>query len=204
MTFVQAFYSFTIELTNTDTNLYAKWRIKTPRHPEEPLEYLYARTLALLHCYTDGVCFSHGLFEPDEPAIWKRSALGELELWADVGHVEKRKLSQLLKMSKAASLPPRQAIYFFECKQVGQMCHQLRGSKTNWVEDVEFYLIDPSAISQLVPLERSSAHWEVTIVDDLLYLVCDKTEVQAPIFRLNIWDEYQKSLRATADEKRIE
>jgi len=41
-------------------------------------------------------------------------------------------------------------------------------------------------------------------VDDVLYLVCDKTEVQVPIFRLNIWDEYQKSLQEASDEKHIE
>jgi uncharacterized protein YaeQ len=55
MTFVQAFYSFNLDITNSDAGGYFKLRIKVPQHPEESLEHLFARVLAFVHSYEEGL-----------------------------------------------------------------------------------------------------------------------------------------------------
>jgi hypothetical protein len=70
----------------------------------------------------------------------------------------------------------------------------LRGSKTNWVKDIQFYLIPTAILEAIVPLQRSSPLWNVTIVDDELYLTCDETDLQARISSVDIWAAYQESL----------
>ena len=190
MSFAVAFYNFTIELNHTDRDVYIRFRVKTPHHPLESLQHLFARTIAYAHCFREGQTFPHGLFEPKEPTIWHKDILGETLLWVQLGVPDKKKLEVTLR----ASLQAEHRIYFYEENQSMQFCHMLRGSKTNWVKDVQFFQISPKLLEELVPLERSSPIWNVTFVDNQLYLNCDGAELQSAMIPLSIWDVYQESL----------
>jgi uncharacterized protein YaeQ len=190
MSFAAAFYNFTIDLSHNDREIFTRFRVKTPLHPMEPLEHLFARMIAYVHCYREGQEFSHGLFEPKEPTIWQRDILGNTLLWVQIGAPDKKKIETTLKGHPKAE----HRIYFYDTTQISHFCHMLRGSKTNWVKDIQFFLIPPSFLEALVPLERTSPLWNVTIIDDELYLTCDGAELQTHIESVDIWDAYQESL----------
>ncbi len=190
MSFAAAFYNFTVDLSHNDRDVFTRFRVKTPLHPAEPLEHLFARMIAYTHCYREGQEFSHGMFEPKEPTIWQRDILGNTLLWVQLGAPDKKKLEVTLKAHPEAE----HRVYFYDPSQISQFCHMLRGSKTNWVKDIQFYLIPPSVLEALVPIERSSPLWNVTIIDDQLYLNCDGIELQAHLDTVDIWDAYQESL----------
>lgn len=190
MSFAAAFYNFTVDLSHNDREIFTRFRVKTPLHPFEPLEHLFARMIAYVHCYREGQEFSHGMFEPKEPTIWHRDVIGNTLLWVQLGAPDKKKIEITLRSQKDAE----HRIYFYEPSQISQFCHMLRGSKTNWVKDIQFYLIPPALLEALVPLERSSPLWNVTIIDDEIFLTCDGTELQAHIESVDIWDAYQESL----------
>lgn len=190
MSFAAGFYNFTIELNHTDRDIFTRFRVKTPLHPNESLEHLFARMIAYAHCFRDGQSFSHGLFEPKEPTIWHRDILGDTLLWVQVGVPDKKKIEVTLRAHPRAE----HRIYFYDPAQIMHFCHLLRGSKTNWVRDIQFYQVPPSILEQLVPLARSSPVWNVTIVDNQLYLTCDGTELQSSIEPVDIWRSFQESL----------
>lgn len=195
MTFVEGFYSFNLEITHPDSGVYEKLRLKTPRHPYESLQYLYARMLAFVHAFRPGQVFSRGLFEPDEPTLWMKDAAGSVLFWGQVGCPPAQKLKKALN-----SWPDsRFSVYFFEPLQIEQFCLQLRGSRCNWVAPVSFYCIRPDCLEQLIPLSRSSSSWQCTIVDGTLYLVVDDHEVQTEIFGIDIWNQYQLELQKTVN-----
>lgn len=198
MSFAAAFYNFSVELSHADRGTYAHFRVKTPRHPNESLEHLFARMLAFCHCYRDGQSFSGGLFEPKEPTIWHKDITGGLLLWAQLGCPERKKLETALRVAPNAE----HRIYFFEEQQIGEFCHMLRGSKSNWVAEIPFFIISPSLLEQLVPLERSSPSWVATFVDNQLYLDADGTELVSEITQVEIWEAFQESLLGGADERR--
>jgi uncharacterized protein YaeQ len=190
MSFAAAFYNFTVDLSHNDREIFTRFRVKTPLHPHESLEHLFARMIAYVHCYREGQEFSRGLFEPKDPTIWQKDILGDTLLWVQLGTPDRKKIETTLRAYPKAE----HRIYFYEPGQISQFCHMLRGSKTNWVKDVQFFSIPPSILEALVPLERSSPLWNVTIVDDELYLTCDETELQARISSVDIWAAYQESL----------
>jgi len=190
MSFAAAFYNFTVELSHNDREIFTRFRVKTPLHPHESLEHLFARMIAYVHCYREGQEFSRGLFEPKEPTIWQRDILGDTLLWVQVGSPDKKKIETTLRAHPHAE----HRIYFYEPNQIAQFCHMLRGSKTNWVKDIKFFLIPSAVLEAMVPLERSSPIWNVTIVDDELYLTCDGTDLQGKIITVDIWAAYQDSL----------
>lgn len=190
MSFAAAFYNFSVDLSHNDRNIFTRFRVKTPLHPHESSEHLFARMIAYAHCYREGQEFSQGLFEPKEPTIWQRDILGDTLLWVQVGSPDKKKIETTLRAHPHAE----HRIYFYEQEQITHFCHMLRGSKTNWVKEIQFFLIPSELLEALVPLERSSPLWNITIVDGELYLTCDGTDLHGKMMPVDIWVAYQESL----------
>ncbi len=53
------------------------------QHPSETPDYLVTRVLAYCLEYAEGIGFSKGLSDPDEPAIYVRDLTGVLQVWVD-------------------------------------------------------------------------------------------------------------------------
>ena len=190
MTFALGFYSFHVNLNNATRGVYTSFRVKTPRHPEESLEHLYARVIAYAHSYEEGIEFTQGMFEEKEPTIWKRSLLGETELWLQVGLPERRKLERAMKHSPKGKFE----IYFYDHEQAHEFCWMLRGSKENWVEPIFFYEINSSVLREMAEHEQSSSNWEVSFIDSAMYLHVDGRDYVSEITRMDIWDEFQHTI----------
>jgi len=58
------------------------------RHPAESPEYLLTRLLGYCLEYTEGITFSKGLSDAEEPAIAVRDLTGTLHTWIDIGAPE--------------------------------------------------------------------------------------------------------------------
>src|SRR5688500_9534408 len=98
-------YTFDIQLAHVDRGVYETLALRAARHPSETEEYLLTRVLAYCLEYAEGIAFSKGLAEPDEPALAVRDLTGALRVWIDVGAPD---AARLHKASKAA---PRVAVY---------------------------------------------------------------------------------------------
>jgi uncharacterized protein YaeQ len=190
MTFVAAFHTFTIELNHSDRDIFTSFRIKIPRHELESRELYYARLIAYLHAYQPGIGFSRGISEPKDPTIWVRDIIGEVLLWVQVGEPEKRKLELSLKQHPKAE----HRVYFYQDLESAHFCHHLRGSKTNWVEHVTFYQLDPAFLNRLAELESSSPEWNVSFIDNRLYLTTNGLDLESSVTPISIWEEFQASL----------
>lgn len=190
MGFVEAFYSFTVELTIPERDIYAHVRFKLPRHPNESLYFLYARVIAYLHSYRPGLEFGQGLFEPKEPTFWHKDITDEVLVWGEVGCPPEQKIERATRRRP----PPEIRVYFYTVEQSVDFCRYLRGSTTNWVEPIEFFLIDPMLLEALIPLERSSARWSAHFSDSTLFLAVADQDLTGEISPIDIWHTYQRVL----------
>ena len=98
-------YTFDIELADSDRAIYESLNLRVAQHPSETPDYLMARVLAYCLEFTEGIGFSNGLSDPDEPAIFVRDLTGALQVWVDIGLPEPERIH---RASKAA---PRVAVY---------------------------------------------------------------------------------------------
>ena len=62
-------YNFDIELADSDRHVYESLALRVAQHPSESNEYLIARVLAYLLEFAEGIEFSRGVSDPDEPTI---------------------------------------------------------------------------------------------------------------------------------------
>ena len=105
MALTATIYNFDIELANVDRNVYETLALRVAQQPSETEEYLLTRVIAYCLEYAEGIGFSRGIAEPDEPPLAVRDLTGALELWVEFGAPD---AARLHRASKAA---PRVAIY---------------------------------------------------------------------------------------------
>src|SRR4029079_1872610 len=155
-------YNFDIELADNDRAVYESLALRLARHPSESDGPLIARLLAYLLEYTEGIAFSRGVSEPDEPAIAVRDATGAIATWIDIGTPD---AGRLHKASKAAR---RVAVYTH--KDPRQFLNQLGGEKSHRADALELYALDRALVAALVArLERRVA-FSVSVTGGELYV----------------------------------
>src|SRR5438270_1772882 len=100
MALAATIYNFDVELTDTDRHVYESLALRVARHPSESEEYLVTRLLAYLLEYCQGIEFSRGISDPQDPAIAVRDLTGAVRSWIDIGAPE---AARLHKASKTAA-----------------------------------------------------------------------------------------------------
>ena len=154
-------YNFDIELADADRNLYESLSLRVARHPSESEEYLVTRLLAYLLEYAEGIEFSRGVSDPDEPAIAVRDLTGTIPTWIDIGTPDAARLH------KAAKSGARVVVYTH--KNPDQFLKQLAGEKIHRPDELELYAMDRGLVAALAArLERRVA-FSVSITDRELY-----------------------------------
>ena len=69
MALTATIYNIDIDLADGDRQVYETLALRVARHPSESEAYLLTRVLAYALEYREGIAFSRGLSDPDEPAI---------------------------------------------------------------------------------------------------------------------------------------
>jgi len=171
-------YVFDIELANSDRGVYESLELRVARHPSEAPDYLLTRVLAYCLEYTEGIAFSNGLSEPDEPAIAVRDLTGALRVWIDVGAPE---AARLHRASKAA---PRVAVYTH--KDAAQLATRLAGERIHRVEALELYAFDREWLANLVERLTRRLAFTLTVSEQHLYLSLGEETLSSVVQRITL------------------
>jgi uncharacterized protein YaeQ len=170
-------YNFDIELADNDRHVYESIALRVAQHPSESDEYLIARVLAYLLEFADGIEFSRGVSDPDDPTIAIRDRTGAITAWIDVGTPAAERLH------KAAKAAGRVAVYTH--KDPAQLLKQLAGERIHRAEALELYAIDRALVSALVArLERRVA-FSLSVTDRELYLSIGTDTLTGAVVRVN-------------------
>jgi uncharacterized protein YaeQ len=164
-------YAFDIELSDVDHAVYEAINLRVAQHPSETPDYLVARVLAYCLEYTEGISFSKGLSDPDEPAIVVRDLTGALQAWVDIGLPEPERLH---RASKAA---PRVAIYTH--KDPAQWIERVAEAKIHRADNLEIFAFDRAWISQVVARLDRRMTLSLARSEGEIYLTLGKDTLQA-------------------------
>ena len=161
-------HTFDIELADTDRGVYQTLNLRVAQHPSETSDYLLTRVLAYCLEYSEGIAFSKGLSDPDEPAISVRDLTGALQAWVDIGLPEPERLH---RASKAA---PRVAVYTH--KDPAQWIVKLAGAKIYRAEKLEVFAFARAWLAQFVARLERRMRFSLARAEGEIYLtVGDET-----------------------------
>jgi len=78
-------YKADLQIADMDRHVYGDHALTIARHPSETDERMMVRVLAYALYAQDGIAFTKGLFDVDEPEVWVKNLVGEITLWIDLG-----------------------------------------------------------------------------------------------------------------------
>jgi uncharacterized protein YaeQ len=174
-------YAFKIELADSDRNVYAPLDLRVARHPSETEDHLLARVLAYCLEYSEGISFSNGLSDPDQPAIAVRDLTGALRVWIDVGAPEAARLH------RASKLAPRVAVYTH--KDAAQLIARLKAEKIHRADALELYALDREWLAAIVTHLNRRMELALTVADRNLYLSIGEVTLTSVIQKLGLTEQ---------------
>ncbi len=171
-------YNFDIELADSDRSVYESLALRVARHPSESEDHLIARLLAYLLEFVDGLAFSRGISDPDEPAMMVRDLTGAIDTWIEVGTPD---AARLHKASKAAT-----RVVVYTHKDPRQFLNQLAGERIYRADKLELYAIDRALVSALVARLDRRVAFSVTVAGRELYVAIGTENLQGAVARLQL------------------
>ena len=174
-------YAFEVQLSDVDRGVYEALSMRVARHPSESAEYLVARVLAYCLEYAEGIGFSRGVSEPEEPTVSVRDLTGVVQTWIEIGSPD---AARLHKASKAAA---RVAVY--PHKDAEQLVRQLAGERIHRAEEVEIHGLDRALVADLVARLDRRMVFELAVSGGHLYVTLAGESLAGAVTRHSLGGE---------------
>jgi uncharacterized protein YaeQ len=153
---------FTIEVADSDRDVYETLDLRVAQHPSESDRYLVARLLARVLEHAEGVTFTRGLDADDEPALWQRDLRGDLQAWIEVGTPSTDRLH------KAAKSCARVVVYGWKAPE--QLARDLVEAGVHRAEQIVIRGLDPALLDEIAATLERNNRWALSITGGTLYL----------------------------------
>jgi uncharacterized protein YaeQ len=178
MALTATIYNFDIDLADSDRGVYESIALRVAQHPSESDEYLIGRVLAYLLEYQEGIEFSRGVSDPDEPMISVRDLTGRIQSWIDIGTPDGARLH---KASKAT-----QRVVVYCHKDPSQWLKQLTDAKIHRAAALELYAIDRTLVADLVARMDRRMSFAVSISGRELFIAIGSDNLNGHVSPLNL------------------
>ncbi len=171
-------YNFDIDLANADRGVYEHLDLRVARHPSESEDYLVARVLAYCLEYTEGITFSKGISDPDDPTIAVRDLTGIVQVWIEIGAPD------AARVHKAGKAAPRVVVY--TQRDPAQMLRLWANERIHRLEALELYRFDRALLDGMVTaLDRRMAFSLSVNRPDLFIALADQT-IEGRVTRVDL------------------
>jgi uncharacterized protein YaeQ len=169
---------FTVQLAHVDRAVYETLELRLARHPSESPEYLVTRLLAYCLEYTEGIAFSKGLSDPDEPAIIVRDLTGALRGWIEIGAPEAPRLHKATKASPVVAVYPT--------RDAASWLARLAGERIHRAADIAIHAIDPALLTAFAAKLERRMPLELSVSEQTIYLSSGAETLTGGITRLSL------------------
>lgn len=169
---------FTVQLAHVDRGVYETLELRLARHPSESPEYLITRLLAYCLEYTEGITFSKGLSDPDEPAIVVRDLTGALRGWIEVG------LPEAPRLHKAAKAADQVAVY--PTRDTTPWLARLAAERIHRAEHIAINVIDGALLAALAAKLERRMEFSLSVSEGTLYVSMGTETLTGSVERLSL------------------
>jgi uncharacterized protein YaeQ len=162
-----------IELSDTDRQVYETLQMSVARADSETPHRLVARILAYCLCYTPDISFTGGVGSGDEPDVWVREPDGRVSTWMEVGLPDpKRLLKAARHCERVVLLAYGRRLPDWRTEHLPQ----ITAARNVTVAALDFQFLD-----QLSLLLDRSIVWSLTVSGGTLYLTSGRTQLETTL-----------------------
>jgi len=100
-------YKAGIQIADMDRGFYEDLNLTIARHPSETDERMMVRIYAFALHAAEGLKFTEGIAaKEDEPDIWLKNLMGDIDVWIEVGLPDEKKIKKACNRSKEVYVYP--------------------------------------------------------------------------------------------------
>ncbi|GAA5785346.1 hypothetical protein GCM10007860_00150 [Chitiniphilus shinanonensis] len=149
-------YKVELNVADLDRGYYGSHGLTIARHPSETDERMMLRVLAFALHASEGLEFGRGISDEDEPALWRRNLVDEIELWIDLGQPDERRLK------KAATRAAEAWVYAYGPRNADVWWQGVSGQAGRY-DNLHVMALDGDAMAALGTLAERGMTLHVTI-----------------------------------------
>ncbi|SFD74255.1 YaeQ family protein [Pseudoalteromonas denitrificans] len=147
-----------LSLSDMDRHVYQDFSFTVAQHPSETDQRLMIRILAFALNACEGLEFTKGLCEEDEPELWHVNYSEEIELWIDLGLPDEK------RVKKACNRAKKVRLYTYG-EGAQETWWQKNSQKLNKMNVLEVFSLPFEATQQLATMISRGMQLSVTIQD---------------------------------------
>lgn len=166
-------YTFAIDLSDSDRNVYQTLEMRVARHSSEIAQFMLARILAYCLEWQEGVELTDGIGAVDEPAVLVRDLTGRVTAWIEVGAPDAERVH---KGSKQAA---RCAVYCH--RDPAPWLAKLAGEKIHRAAELPVYSFDRTFMDEAANALPRRAKLALSVTGAHLYLDIDGQSFESAI-----------------------
>lgn len=175
MALTATIHTFEIELADADRGVYGTMSFRAARHPSESEEGFVVRILAYSLERAEGIAFSKGLDDTDEPAIAVRDLTGAVRVWIDIGAPSAE------RVHKASKASERVAIYTH--KDPEKLLRVYSAERIHRAADVELYSLDRRLVEELALRLERRMNFSVSVTGERMYVTVGEVSLEGALER---------------------
>lgn len=175
MALTATIYTFEIQLTDVDRAVYETLDLRVARHPSETEASVITRVLAYCLEYAEGISFSKGISDPEDPAIAVRDLTGAMRVWIDIGAPD------AARVHRASKVAERVVVYTH--KDPEQLMRQWSGERIHRLEELELYSVPASLLEPFVDRLARRMAFALSVSGKDLYITMDDGTIEGTIER---------------------
>jgi uncharacterized protein YaeQ len=171
-------HRFKVQLSDTDRGVYESLDLRAAQHPSEMGAYLITRVLAYCLSYEEGITFSQGLSNTEQPALWVKTPDDRVTTWIEIGTPSAERLH---KASKAC---PRVLVYTHHDPHL--LRREAARAPIHRIEHIEVHVPEPALIRSLVDKLERNTSWELVRSGGQLYVTQQGTTFEGELTQLSL------------------
>jgi uncharacterized protein YaeQ len=153
-----------LNIANMDQHYYEEHNLTLAQHPSENNLRLMIRIIAFVLNAKDTLMFCKGISADDEPDLWQKSLIGDIEMWIDLGQPDQKRIK------KACGRSEKVIIYTFKESVASTWFKQIENSLLRFKNLQIIYLNIDGDIELLT---SRSMNIQCNILDNELTLIDD-------------------------------
>lgn len=156
-------YKAQFNVADLDRHVYIDQSHTLACHPSETVQRLMLRLLAWGLNADEALQFTKGLSDTDEPDLWRRNLMDEIEQWIELGLPDEKRI-------RRASHRSQQVIIYAYGDQAASVWWQQMKSKVAQFDNVSVVFIADAALTELESMVERTMQLQLTIEGEQAWL----------------------------------
>lgn len=163
-----------LQIADMDRHYYQGHSLTIARHPSETDTRMMVRVLAFALHADEALAFTKGLCADDEPDLWRKNPMGDIELWIELGQPDEKRIR------KACQRADQVVIYSYG-ERAGKAWRDRLGDGFSRFDNLEVVQLGDASVAALSNLAQRSMRLQFTRQDGQVWLGDDEELVSVDL-----------------------